>query len=177
MRIDEIEKMLDRYYDGRTTESEEMELKRFFSEEEVPTHLLTEKELFMQLSATEVPEVPADLESKLDRLIDDCDNREKQMLRLKRHKRTIWINWVGSIAACMLILFSVGTYLFKPYTPPTPQDTCSSPEEAYQETQKALVMLSSTLNKGIENVETVQHTTAKIQNSVNQQLNRINSIK
>lgn len=177
MRIDEIERMLDRYYDGRTTESEEMELKRFFSEEEVPAHLLTEKQLFMQLSASEEPEVPAHLESNLNRMIDEWDHQEKQMFHLKKYKRNVWIHWVGSIAACLLIFFSVGTYIFKPYTPPTPQDTCSNPEEAYVEAQKALVMLSSTLNKGLDNIETVQNTTEKVTNSVNQQLNRINSIK
>ena len=177
MRIDEIERLLDRYYDGRTTESEELELKRFFLEEEVPAHLLTEKELFLQLSAVEEPEVPAHLESNLNRLIDEWDAREKHITQLSILKRKRWIHWIGSAAACLVLSFSVGMYLYKPYTPPTPQDTCASPEEAYEEAQKALVMLSSTLNKGIENVQAVEHTTQKMQNSVNQQLNRINSIK
>ena len=44
-----------------------------------------------------------------------------------------------------------GLYLYKPY--PAPQDTCATPEEAYVQAQKALIMLSSSLNKGIEKVE------------------------
>lgn len=38
-------------------------------------------------------------------------------------------------------------------------------------------MLSSSLNKGIEKVESVQEATGKIQENVNEQLNRLNNIK
>lgn len=58
-----------------------------------------------------------------------------------------------------------------------PQDTCATPEEAYAQAQKALIMLSSSLNKGIEKVESVQEATGKIQENVNEQLNRLNNIK
>ena len=40
------------------------------------------------------------------------------------------------------------------------------PEEAYVQAQKALIMLSSSLNKGIEKVESVQEATGKIQEDV-----------
>jgi hypothetical protein len=68
-------------------------------------------------------------------------------------------------------------YLYKPYTSPTPQDTCASPAEAYAEAQKALLMFSSALNKGVQQVETVHETTEKIQENVNQQLKRIKNLK
>ena len=40
MKVNEIERLLTRYYDGETSETEEKELKRFFTEEDVPAHLL-----------------------------------------------------------------------------------------------------------------------------------------
>lgn len=52
MKVNEIERLLTRYYDGETSETEEKELKRFFTEEDVPAHLLAEKEIFMQLAKT-----------------------------------------------------------------------------------------------------------------------------
>lgn len=52
MKVNEIERLLTRYYDGETSETEEKELKRFFTEEDVPAHLLAEKEIFMQLGST-----------------------------------------------------------------------------------------------------------------------------
>ena len=48
MKVNEIERLLARYYDGETSDTEEKELKRFFTEEDVPAHLLAEKEIFMQ---------------------------------------------------------------------------------------------------------------------------------
>ena len=93
----------------------------------------------------------------------------------KKHIRALRLQWIGSIAASLLILLSVGLYLYKPY--PAPQDTCATPEEAYAQAQKALIMLSSSLNKGIEKVESVQEATGKIQENVNEQLNRLNNIK
>lgn len=177
MDINEIEKLLARYYDGETNEAEEKELKHFFTEEDVPAHLLAEKEIFMQLAAHPIPEVPEGLECKLSGKIDEWNTREKRTLKVKRHTHTIRMQWIGSIAASLLILFSVGLYLYKPYSAPTPQDTCATPEEAYAQAQKALIMLSSSLNKGIEKVESVQETTEKIQENVNEQLNRINNIK
>lgn len=177
MKVNEIEKLLVRYYDGETNEAEERELKRFFTEEDVPAHLLAEKEIFMQLAAYTAPEIPEDMEHKLSGKIDEWDTRERRSMKVKKHTRTLRMQWIGSIAASLLILFSVGVYLYKPYNTPTPQDTCATPEEAYAQAQKALMMLSSSLNKGIEKVESVQETTEKIQENVNEQLNRINNIK
>ena len=46
---------MTRYYDGETSETEEKELKRFFTEEDVPAHLLAEKEIFMQRQLPQTP--------------------------------------------------------------------------------------------------------------------------
>lgn len=75
-------------------------------------------------------------------------HRRKTHAENKKHTRVLRLQWIGSIAASLLILLSVGLYLYKPY--PAPQDTCATPEEAYVQAQKALIMLSSSLNKGIE---------------------------
>ena len=129
----------------------------------------------MQLAAHLAPEIPEGLESRLSRKIDQWDTGERRTLKIKKHTRVLRLQWIGSIAASLLILLSVGLYLYKPY--PAPQDTCATPEEAYAQAQKALIMLSSSLNKGIEKVESVQEATGKIQENVNEQLNRLNNIK
>lgn len=181
MKVNEIEKLLARYYDGETGEAEEKELKRFFSTtDDIPAHLLAEKKIFMQLNAacpSEETETPEGMESKLSSLIDKWDTHERRTLKVKKHTRTLRLQWMANIAAGLLILFSVGIYLYKPYTVSTPQDTCATPEEAYAQAQKALIMLSTGLNKGIEKIESVQEATEKIQENVNEQLNRINNIK
>lgn len=84
MKVNEIERLLARYYDGETSETEEKELKRFFTEEDVPAHLLAEKEIFMQLAAQPAPEIPEGLESRLSRKIDQWDTDERRTLKIKK---------------------------------------------------------------------------------------------
>lgn len=175
MKVNEIEKLLARYYDGETTETEEKELKRFFTTEEIPTHLLAEKEFFLQLNGSrEETPMPEGLGNRLNSLIDEWDTREKRMMKVKKHARIIRMQWIGSIAASLLILVSVGMYVYKPSSEPTPQDTCATPEEAYAQAQKALLIFSTSLNKGVEQIQTMEETTDKIRESVNKQLNLVN---
>lgn len=83
MKVNEIERLLARYYDGETSDTEEKELKRFFTEEDVPAHLLAEKEIFMQLAAHPAPEIPEGLESRLSHKIDEWDTGERRTLKIK----------------------------------------------------------------------------------------------
>lgn len=61
--------------------------------------------------------------------------------------------------------------------PSVPKDTCSTPEEAYVQAQRALALMSSSLNKGLEEIETIHQTTGKVKENVYEQLNRINFVK
>ena len=141
-----IEALLERYYDAQTSEAEEQRLKDFFLHEEVPAHLQAEKEMFLQLQATDVPE---GLEERLSQSIDRWD---------KKH-RTLRLQWIGSIAASLLLLFGAGWYLQEPPR----KDTCATPEEAYMEAQKALVLFSTALNKGMKQMDVLQETTERVE--------------
>lgn len=166
MNVNDIEKLLARYYDGQTNEAEEQELKRFFAQTEVPEHLQREKALFLALQAE--ADVPDGLEERLSRCIDEWETHERHTLTVKRHRRIRRLQWIGSIAASVLILFSVGLLLDRPSTP---KDTCATPEEAYVHAQHALTLLSTNLNRGMDELRTVQMTTQRIQEQVNNQLN------
>ena len=159
MNVDRINQLLERYYNAETTEAEEKELKRFFTEEDVPAHLLAEKEIFMQLAAHPAPEIPEGLESRLSRKIDEWDTGERRTLKIKKHIRALRLQWIGSIAASLLLLFGVGWYLQEP----TRKDTCSTPEEAYAEAQRALVMFSTALNKGMKQMDVLHETTERVE--------------
>lgn len=142
-----IEALLERYYDAQTSEAEEQRLKDFFLHEEVPAHLQAEKEMFLQLQTTDVPE---GLEERLSQSID----------RWGKKHRTLRLQWIGSIAASLLLLFGAGWYL----QDDTPRkDTCATPEEAYAEAQKALVMFSTALNKGMKQMDALHETTERME--------------
>ena len=141
-----IEALLEHYYDAQTSEAEEQRLKDFFLHEEVPVHLQAEKEMFLQLQATDVPE---GLEERLSQSID----------RWGKKHRTLRLQWIGSIAASLLLLFGAGWYLQEPPR----KDTCATPEEAYAEAQRALVMFSTALNKGMKQMDTLHETTERVE--------------
>ena len=173
MNIDSINELLERYYNAQTTEEEEEELKRFFLEEQVPPLFAVEKEMFMQLqSSTGDGYVPKDLEERLSKAIDNW-NIDKQITQKScQNNRVYHLQWLGSIAASILIVLSFGWFPYEPT--PIRTDTCATPEEAYIEAQKALAYFSMALNKGMKQMETAQRTTENIEKNILKQLNKIN---
>ena len=120
MESAKIEKLLEKYYEAETTLQEEKTLRDYFSEEEVPAHLSEHKDLFNFFN-----------ESSL----------ETSTRSIELSKRTIALRWL-SVAAVVVFFVSVyGLYL---------QNEAEKQEArlAYAETQRALEMISKSLNKG-----------------------------
>ena len=75
MRTDEIERLVELYDNGETSEKEEMELFRFFSEADVPAHLQADKEYFMQLKRVREVQIPQSLEPLFDDRRLGCEGK------------------------------------------------------------------------------------------------------
>lgn len=164
MNTERINELLVRYYEALTTEAEEEELRRFFSEGEVPAHLMGERELFLQLQAASAGvTVPEELEDHLSEAIDSWAAQED---RPKRHSRIYRLRWIGGIAASvlMIVAFSWGLY------EPARKDTCATPEEAYLEAHDALMQFALALNKGTQQIAMVYSTTEKIEENISEYL-------
>ena len=115
-----IEKLLEKYYEAETTLKEEKELRDYFTKSDVPAHLSEHKDMFKYFNDSSL----------------ETSNRS-----IKLSSRTIALRWL-SVAAMLVFFVSVfGLY----------QQNEAEKEEArlaYQETQKALEMISKSLNKG-----------------------------
>ena len=82
MKVEEIERLLAEFYEGNTNEQEEELLKEAFRTEEVPEHLQKDKKLFLSFFPGEVVDnVPAGLEDKLSRMIDEKAEEEQRLDR------------------------------------------------------------------------------------------------
>jgi len=133
MELDKIERLLEKYLEAETTLKEERILKNYFSQEDIPTHLSEYKSLFNYFS-------------------DSSLETSTRSITLSR--RTISLKWL-SIAA--MLIFFVG--VFSIY-----ENNISEKEEArlaYLETQKALNLISQSLNKGnnaIAQLQTFENT-------------------
>jgi len=140
MELDKIENILDKYFQGETTIAEEKELKEYFSSPNVAQHLEQYKPLFGYFSQVK-------------------QQKTTQEIPLQTKKRNVaWL----SIAASAVVLLGIGTFYYvseEPTTPVVAQSelgTYDNPEEALAATQKALALLSSNVNVGIESVQYIQ---------------------
>lgn len=154
MDTDIIRQLLDRYYDGQTSEREEQVLKDYFLQDDVPPQWATDQQLFRQLYGADMPAIDG-LEQRLSRQIDGWNRVEKTA---NRRTRTIGLRWIAGIAASLLLLFAIGLLVDRQQKQAqyaVQQDTFDDPRDAYAETQKALMKFSESINKGLNKVENV----------------------
>jgi hypothetical protein len=143
MELDKIENILEKYFQGETTIAEENQLKEYFSSSNVAQHLEQYKPMFGYFSQVK--------QQKSTQEIPLPMSRDKK-------RNVAWL----SIAASIVVLLGIGTYFFvseKPAAQPVAQSelgTYDNPEEALAATQKALSLLSSNVNVGIESVQYIQ---------------------
>lgn len=174
MKVEEIERLLAAFYEGNTNEQEEELLKEAFRTEEVPQHLQKDRKIFLSFFCQEmVVDVPAGLEDRLSRMIDEQAEEEQRFFHRNKSKRN-W-RWIGGIAATVLLLLGIGygvTGIGRDMCPPTPQDTFSDPEAAYKVLQATLMEVSTNLNKGVEQVEETRLDLTKVNQEVKQEIQR-----
>ena len=109
--LDDIKRLLDAWYEGKTTDAEERLLYEFFASSDVPSEWETEKELFLRLKELgESAEVPADFDEKLSAEIDKWTG-EKQPVSLHPRRFTVkrW-GWISGIAASLLLCIWLGMH-------------------------------------------------------------------
>ncbi|MCX6243542.1 MAG: hypothetical protein NTU98_02460 [Bacteroidetes bacterium] len=162
MNFTEIEQLIGKFYEGATTPEEERQLREFFSQEEIPPHLAVHAGLFRFYEESEKETIP------------DPGFEDKLLARLgetpviplySRRKQFVYL---AGMAAAFLLL--VG--LFFTFRNDVLRHSYSDKEAAaaYMNAQKALLLLSSNLNTGLDQVQRLdnfQHGldhAAKLQN-------------
>ncbi len=138
MESDKIGLLVTKYFEGETSIAEEIELKKYFACSEIAPNLVQYKPLFQYLASNSSHEFTKGIP-----LLESKSNPVK------------WL----SIAASVIVLLGVGWYTFTTYSTSKPSADLGSfddPQVAFEETQKALVLLSTQVNTGIESVRYVQ---------------------
>ena len=138
MELDNIEKLLEKYFEASTTVAEEKELRDYFSQGKVATHLEQYKPMFNYFSNAK-------------------EERYTKQVPLK--PRANYYKWI-SVAAAVVLAF--GIYFGNQY-----QEKREA-EYAYQETKKAFELLAENFNRGTEKVaylKEFEETKQKIYNN------------
>lgn len=124
-----VEKLLDRYFEGETSLQEENQLKEFFASGNVPPHLVPYTAMFQGFSIAK----------------EEHSSREVELPVI--HKRSVWV-W--SIAASLVIALGIGSMLF------LQNDGLTAEEQkalaTYKEARETMLLLSENLNKGASKV-------------------------
>lgn len=153
MKKEELDKLLNKYYNGESTEDDENVLKTFFSGNEVPEGYEAEVAIFsFYKNASGIPEPSSDFESRILAAVDVAENSKRLSGKFRR-----LIYPSISIAAGILIIVATWFFFNKSREP---RDTFTDPELAYAETIKILEVVSSQLNKGTRALEPVSRINA-----------------
>ena len=132
MALNNIEQLLEKYFEGETSIDEEQALKDYFNSENVAPHLEMHKPLFGYFSVAK----------------NDVSNKTTSLQTTKRYR----IVGIG-IAASLLFAVGIVTFWDKPSEKQEELGSFEDPEIAFKETQKALAMLSENVNVGIQSLE------------------------
>lgn len=138
MELDRIEKLLEKYLEASTSVAEEKELRTYFSQESVPTHLEQYAPMFQYFSLAK-------------------EERFTKQVPLKT--RRDYFKW-ASVAAVAVLMF--GIYFGNEY------QKQKEAEYAYNETKKALSLLADNFSRGTEKVAYLnefENTKQKIYNN------------
>jgi len=141
MELSRIELLLEKYFDSQTSLTEERELHDYFCSQDIASHLIQYQSIFGYLAVAKTEQFTKSL-PKLKEL-----NSEKGIRKLNFY--------AISIAASVLVLIGVGSYLFYNSEAVKNTDelgTYDDPKVALAATQKALSLLSSNVNVGIKTV-------------------------
>ena len=125
MELDNIEKLLEKYFEATTTAAEEETLRRYFSEENVATHLEQYTPMFQYFSNAKEEEFT-----------------KQVTIKPKRN----YFKW-ASVAAVAVLTF--GIYFENSRRKQLEQEKA---QIAYNETKKALSLLAENFNKGTEKI-------------------------
>lgn len=163
MNEEELKRLVEKYYNGESTEEEELALRDYFRKNIMPEGYEAEKLIFSYYNeSADVPEPSIDFEA---RIFAGIDASEKKSRSRKMKKNLIPFL---SAAAGLLIMF--GSYFFF-FNRTETKDSFSDPEIAYAETIKILRDVSSQLNRGAQALEPV----AKINDITRQSFETLNN--
>ncbi len=157
MELKEVRQILQKYFEGTSTEQEEQLLTAYFNSQTIAPELQKYQRFFVGILELSNEGRNEKLEEDIMDYILENEHREKT------HYRWLWQTVSGIAAALLIALLAVNLYTGKAEW----EDTYSDPDQAYAEAVLALQYVAGHYQKGMEGLEPV-----KIINKASQPLNR-----
>jgi len=138
MEPKKIERLLEKYWEGETSSSEEKLLKDFFAKGTVPTHLQKAASVFAYFE-----------EQQKIELKDTAFDRDVTELLLEKPAGFSWLRIAAAvllICASIFVIYKMNPKIVEEEAIVENAIDFEDPEKAYEETKKALLMISAKLN-------------------------------
>jgi hypothetical protein len=150
MELNEIKKLLEKYYDGDSSTEEDNLLMQFFRNNTVPDDLKTDQELFLHAYNQKIT-VPTSmgLEDKLIGIIDREAKKEN------KRAKTFFLYKISSIAAGIAIVVIIYLAIQTKSSNNALADSYNDPKLAYEQMKRTLLYISQNLNHGTEKLQHV----------------------
>lgn len=146
MDLSKIEKLLERYWNCVTTVEEEEELREFFKSNEVPSELTESAKLFKYFDLQRSAKLDTKFENEVIKKIKDQKNPVVKSIGLN------FSNYMKIAAVVAGIITASVIFRLEFWDADKPQllveDTFQTPEEAYEETKKAFLLIAEKMNSG-----------------------------
>ena len=140
MKTEEVKQLLQRYFDGESTDADERNLESYFQSGSVDSEVAEYAEFFGGISElAAIADDPTIEEDVMDYILE-TENREKTRYR------SMW-KMVTGIAASIIVVLG-GFLLFQEQQKPY-EDTFNDPEKAYAYAEQTLQFVSGKYNKGL----------------------------
>jgi hypothetical protein len=142
MDFKRIEELLEKYWDAETSLEEEQELHQFFQQKDIPENLKETAPLFQYFSE----EKSRSLDKNFDAVVT------KEIRQRRGGKIVSMTNWfqIARVAAGVIVVVAA-VYLIghevRKSSPEEMADTESDPKLAFEQTKKALLMISKNFHK------------------------------
>lgn len=177
-----IESLLIRFYDGKTTPAEEEKLMDFFRSDDVPAELEADRKLFLSMSEIADTHIPDDIATEINTFVGNLNDSETEknpelasrqpksnVFRQEKPPKTIWYR----IAAAVSLIAIVGVCIMQFQNQETNEspfrDTCASVEEAAMQIERANSIVSRSIQMCKKPTqEAIQKTNSKINKIKNQ---------
>lgn len=145
MEREEISRLLEKYWEGETSLEEDNKLKQFFKSEKTSEEWPKEQAYFQYLEEQKITSGIDD-----DEILSHLENDNKKPAK----QVNMWLTNMVKVAAVFLIIAAAVFFVREDYQTkkekmdPVITDTFEDPQKAFEETKKALLLVSNQFNKG-----------------------------
>ena len=177
-----IESLLIRFYEGKTTPAEEEKLMDFFRSDDVPTELEADRKLFLSMSEIADTHIPDDIATEINTFVDNLNDSETEknpelasrqpksnVFRQEKPPKTIWYRIAAAVSVIAIVGICIMQFQNQESNESPFRDTCASVEEAAMQIERANSIVSRSIQMcKLPTQEAIRKTNSKINKIKNQ---------